>query len=216
MRKSEIIVILIVLFSFLIGLYFYPKMPEKIASHWNARGEVDGYMSKFWGIFLMPFVLIGLFFLFFLMPRIDPLRGNIKKFRKYYDGFIILFFIFMLSIFFHIILWNLGTKIKINLIFPVGIAVLFFYVGILCDNAKRNWFIGIRTPWTLSSDVVWDKTHKIGGILFKIAGLIAALGIFFENLAIYFVLIPVISVAIFTLVYSYFEYQNEMRKIGHE
>ena len=146
-------------------------MPEKMASHWNIKGEVDGYMSRFWGLFLMPFILFGLGLLFILILRIDPLKENIEKFKKYYDGFIILFFIFMLTIYFQVILWNLGIKIGPNVILPVGLGVLFFYVGILCENAKQNWFIGIRTPWTLSSEKVWDKTHKIVGKLFKIAGI---------------------------------------------
>jgi uncharacterized membrane protein len=88
---------------------------------------------------------------------------------------------------------------------------LFFYTGVLCDNAKRNWSIGIRTPWTLSSERVWDKTHKVGGRLFKIAGVIAFIGIFFERHAIFFILVPVFLLAIYTFIYSYFEYQKEVK-----
>jgi len=210
-RKSGIIIFGIILLSFIISIYFYPQMPERIASHWNAQGQVDGYMSRFWGLFLMPFVLVGLALLFTAIPRIDPLKTNIEKFRKYYDGFTILFFIFMLSIHFQIIFWNLGIKISPNIIVPIGIGLLFFYTGVLCDNAKRNWSIGIRTPWTLSSERVWDKTHKIGGRLFKIAGVIAFIGIFFERYAIFFILVPVFLLAIYTFIYSYFEYQKEVK-----
>ncbi|MEK7202903.1 MAG: SdpI family protein [Patescibacteria group bacterium] len=71
--------------------------------------------------------------------------------------------------------------------------------------------IGIRTPWTLSSDLVWEKTHKIGGKLFKITGVIAFVGIFFQSYALFFIFIPVILVAIYTIVYSYFEYQKEIK-----
>jgi uncharacterized membrane protein len=211
MRKSEIIVIGIILLSFVVGIYFYPQMPEKIASHWNAQGEVDGYMSKFWGLFLMPFILVGLALLFFAIPRIDPLKENIERFRKYYDGFIILFFVFMLSTYFQVILWNMGIKISPNVILPIGLGLLFFYIGILCENAKRNWFIGIRTPWTLSNDVVWHKTHKIGGGLFKIAGVVAIFGIFFQKYTLFFILVPVILVTAYTIIYSYVKYQKEMK-----
>lgn len=209
MRKSTIAVLGMILFSFVIGIYFYPQMPEKMASHWNARGQVDGYMSKFWGLFLMPFVLIGLALLFTTIPRIDPLKANIKKFRKYYDEFIILFFIFMLSIHFQAILWNIGIKISPNVTAPIGFGILFFFIGILCENAKRNWFIGIKNPWTLSSERVWEKTHKIGGKLFKIAGVIAFVGVFFQSYALFFIFVPVISVAAYTIIYSYVEYQTE-------
>jgi len=211
MRKSEIIILAIIILSFIVGIYFYPRMPEEMATHWDAQGQVDGYMLKFGGLFLMPFVLVGLALLFIAIPRIDPLKENIEKFRKYYDGFIILLFVFMLSTHFQIILWNIGFKISPNVIGPIGLGILFFYLGIVCENAKRNWFIGIRTPWTLSSDVVWDKTHKIGGKLFKIAGVIAFFGIFFQSYAIFFILVPVILVVLYTIIYSYFEYQKETK-----
>jgi len=211
MRKSEIIVFGIILLSFIISIYFYPQMPEKMASHWNIQGEVDNYMPKFWGLFLIPFILIGLSLLFVAIPKIDPLKTNIEKFRKYYDGFIILFSIFVLSIHLQVILWNLGIKIGPSIFVPIGMGILFFYIGILCENAKRNWFIGIRTPWTLSSERVWEKTHRIGGKLFKIAGVIAFVGIFFQRYVLFFILIPIISVAFYTIIYSYFEYQKEVK-----
>jgi uncharacterized membrane protein len=90
-------------------------------------------------------------------------------------------------------------------------AILFYYTGILIENAKRNWFIGIRTPWTMSSDKVWDKTHKVGGKLYKIAGVVTLLAIFFETYAIYIIVVPLIMVSIYTVVYSYFEYQKEIK-----
>jgi uncharacterized membrane protein len=211
MRKTEIIIFVVALLSFIVGIYFYPQMPEKVASHWNAQGQVDGYMSKFWGLFLMPFIFVGLALLFIAIPRIDPLKENIEKFRKYYDAFVILFSIFMLSIYLWTIMWNIGIKISPNVIFPIGLGLLFFYSGILFENAKRNWFIGIKTPWTLSSDKVWEKTHKIGGKLFKIAGIIALAGVFFQNYAFLFGLVPVILVAIYTTIYSYFEYKKETK-----
>ena len=98
-----------------------------------------------------------------------------------------------------------------NYYIPVSIGLLFFYIGVLCENSKRNWFVGIRTPWTLSSDKVWDKTHKLGGKLFKIAGIIALIGIFFQNYVVYFILIPTFSVSIYLIVYSYVEFRKEKK-----
>jgi uncharacterized membrane protein len=85
-------------------------------------------------------------------------------------------------------------------------------MGFMMSHAKRNWFIGIRTPWTLSSDLVWDKTHLIGSRLFKAAGLLAFAGIFFQPYALWFVLTPVLFATLYTLLYSYFEYEKEKRR----
>jgi len=211
MRKSEIVAIGIILFSFIIGIYLYPQMPEKMASHWNAKGEVDGYMPKFWGLFLMPIISLLIFLLFIAIPKIDPLKQNIEKFRKYYDGFVVLMIAYLFYIYLLTLLWNTGIRFSIVQPLVPAMSILFYYIGILVENAKRNWFIGIRTPWTLSSEKVWEKTHKIGGKLFKIAGIIAFIGIFFQDYAIFFILIPIISVAFYTITYSYFEYQKEIK-----
>ena len=210
-RKSEIVILGIALLSFVIGAYYYPQMPEQMASHWNARGQVDGYLSKFWGLFLMPVTLVGLALLFMAIPRIDPLRENIEKFRKYYDGFVILFMLFMVVVYVQTLLWNIGIRISLNAFLPIAAGIMFIGAGILVENARRNWFIGIRTPWTLSSDRVWDKTHSLGGKLLKIAGVIAIVGIFFHSYVVYFVLVPVLLVAVYTVVYSYLEYKREMK-----
>ena len=88
------------------------------------------------------------------------------------------------------------------------LGLLFYYTGILIEHTQRNWFIGIRTPWTLSSEEVWKKTHKLGGRLLKISGIVALLGIFFQDLALLFaIVLPLFSV-LFTVFYSYFEYSK--------
>ncbi len=209
MRKSEIIIFGIIIISFAIGIYYYPQLPEKLASHWNAEGQVNGYMSKFWGLFLMPIISVGMLLLFILIPRIDPLKSNIQQFRKYYDGFIVLIMVFLFYLYILTILWNSGYKFNIITFLSPALAILFYYTGILIENAKRNWFIGIRTPWTLSSDKVWDKTHKIGGKLYKISGILTLLAVFFESYAMLIIVVPVIIVSIYTVVYSYFEYHKE-------
>ncbi|MCZ7357015.1 MAG: SdpI family protein [Candidatus Methanoperedens sp.] len=209
MRKSELIIFGIIILSFATGIYYYPQMPEKVASHWNAQGLVNGYMSKFWGLFLMPIISVGMLLLFILIPRIDPLKSNIQQFRKYYDGFIVSIMVFLFYLYLLTIFWNSGYTFNMIIFLSPAFAILFYYSGILIENAKRNWFIGIRTPWTLSSDKVWDKTHKIGGKLFKIVGVVTLLAIFFESFAIFIIVVPVILISIYTVVYSYFEYQKE-------
>jgi len=209
MKKSEIIILGIILLSFITGIYFYPQMPEKMASHWNIYGNVDDYMPKCSGLFLMPIISIGLFFLFILIPRIDPLKENIDKFRKHFDRFIVLIMLYLFYIYLLTIFWNIGIKFNIVRFTVPALGILFYYTGVLIENSKRNWSIGIKTPWTLSSETVWNETHKVGGKLFKIAGIISILGIFFPKYAMFFVLIPIILSSIYTIVYSYLQYKKQ-------
>ena len=209
MRKSEIISLAIILLSFFVGIYFYPKMPDKMAIHWNLQGEVDGYVSKFFVLFLFPFISLGLFLLFIAIPKIEP---NIEKFRKYYDRFMILLLGFLLYVYLLIIFWNVGFRFSMIQLLMPALGILVYYCGILTENTKRNWFIGIRTPWTLRSEKVWERTHKIGGKLFKISGLIAFVGMFFEKYALFFILFPIILLVAYTILYSYLEYQKEAKR----
>lgn len=211
MKKTIIAALVIILISFAVGIYLYPKMPERMASHWNIQGRVDGYMPKFWGLFLMPIISVGLLLFFLLIPKIDPLKKNIQKFRKYFDLFILFFIVFLFYLYLLTIFWNLGLRFNMVRMMVPALGILFYYVGILVKNAKRNWSIGIRTPWTLSNEKVWTKTHKIGGLLFKIAGVIVLLGALFQRYAFFF-LIPVIAVTLYLLFYSYFEYQKQVKK----
>jgi uncharacterized membrane protein len=209
MRKEIILALLVILLQFIIAIYYYPQMPDQIASHWNIEGIADGYFSKFWGLFLVPLISVGLFLLFAVIPRIDPLQHNIKDFIKYYWSFIVLFLGYMLYMELIIIVWNLGYTFNMFQALSTAIGILFFSIGFVIGKAKRNWFMGIRTPWTLSSDVVWNKTHRLGGKVFMISGLVSALGFFFEGyFALMLIMAPVMVGSIFLVVYSYFEYQK--------
>lgn len=212
MRKSFYFALALVVVSFLLSIYFYPQMPDRMVSHWNSLGQPNGYMSKFWGLFLMPIISLAIILLFIIIPRLDPLKKNIKKFENHYYGFVVGIVAFLLLIHIVSILWNLGTPISINLVLPIGLGILFFYIGIILKHSKRNWFMGIRTPWTLSSDYVWDKTHKLGGNLFQISGIISLAGIFFPRYAIYISIAPIGLSAIITVIYSYFVYKNQNKK----
>ena len=211
MNRIRVFILLIIIISFAVGAYFYSSFPEMMASHWNAQGQVDGYMSKFWGVFLMPIILVGMILLFIIVPKIDPLKENIEKFRDYYEKFIAAISLFLFYIYILTIIWNLGIKFEMNSLLIPAFGILFYYIGVVVENAKRNWFIGIRTPWTISSDSVWEKTHRLGGKLFKVAGIIAVLGLLFSKYTILFVLIPVLSLSLYLVIYSYLEYQREKK-----
>ncbi len=137
------------------------------------------------------------------------MKENIQKFKSTYYLFTILVLVFFLYVYLLTILWNTGLRFDMTQVLAPAFGVLFYFTGVLVQKAKRNYFIGIRTPWTLSSEKVWDRTHAIGGKLFKAAGILALLGVFFPRYAILFLLIPVLSVALFAVIYSYFIYQKE-------
>ncbi len=200
-----------VILAFALSLYFSPEMPEQMASHWDMAGQVDGYMDKSWGLFLLPLMMAGAGLLMYFLPSIDPLKANIQKFREYYDGFIAILLAFLLFVHIQVVLWNAGIKLNPGSTMPLGLGMLMMYVGILFEKAKRNWFIGIRTPWTLSSDIVWERTHRLGSKLFIAAGVIVLLGSLLPEYSIYPVLIPVLAAALIPAVYSYLEFRKLKR-----
>lgn len=201
----------IVLMSFIVGGIFYPQMPEMMASHWNARGVADGYTSRLWGVFLMPIITLVLAILLFLIPRIDPLKANIEKFKGYYYSFTILIMIFFFYIYGLTLAWNKGARFDMTQLMSPAIGVVFYAAGVMTSKAKRNYFIGIRTPWTLANEEVWNRTHRLGGLLFKISGVIALLGVFFPEYVTYFILVPTLVTAFTSIVYSYLIYQKVAR-----
>lgn len=189
------------------GVYLYQELPDQVATHWNAAGEADGYSGKFWGIFLTPALVAGLYVLYALIPRIDPLRANIHSFRAHYNAFFLGIAGFMTYLFLLQAAWNLGHRFDFGTAMLPACAVFLWLVGVLLTRAKRNWFVGIRTPWTLSSDKVWDKTHALGGRLFKGAAVITLLGIPFGGaVGFWFFIVPLIAITIITLLYSYVVY----------
>ena len=109
--------------------------------------------------------------------------------------------------------WNLGyTDFEMSKALLPAMGILFFFIGYMLRKAKRNFFIGIRTPWTLSSDYVWDETHRLGSVLFMVSGALAFIGSFFGGmLAFWFLFVPLIGSTLFALVYSYVLYRREVK-----
>lgn len=185
-----------------------PEVPEQVAIHWNAAGEADGTMARGPALALFPALSAALVLLFAIIPRIDPLRENIAAFRPVYDWFVVIFAAFMAAVHGGIVAYNLGYEFDFTLFVLAGVAVFFYYIGILLSHAERNWFVGIRTPWTLSSDEVWDRTHELGARLFKLTAVVAAIGLLFGDYAVYFLIVPALLTAAITFIYSYHLYER--------
>lgn len=202
-RNLTYIGISILIAMFLLALYFYPLMPIEMAVHFNFQGLPDRYMHRFFGIFLLPFISLLLYLFFYAILRIDPLRKNIEEFRLYYEIFIVIFLLFMFYIEFSLVFWNVGIRLNIMRFLTIPMGLFYVYIGVLLGKSKRNWFVGVRTPWTLDSDYVWNKTNKLAGKFFIIDGVFVMLSFFFAKFILVFVLWLVLFAMLIIMLYSY-------------
>lgn len=193
----------------IIGLILWPQLPDPMPSHWNTAGEIDGYMSKFWGIWLMPLITLGLTLLLAFVPSLDPLKANIEKFRGLYNAFIIGFVAYMLYVYALTLAAALGYQFNMTYMLLPVVGLLFIGISFLIEKAKRNFFIGIRTPWTLSSDEVWEKTHKLGAQTFRIGGVLVIVSAFFGESGFFLLMAAILFAALVPVVYSYFLWRRE-------
>jgi len=179
-RTTTIVVLIMIAAAILAGLLLWNRLPDPMASHWDVNDQVNGYTSKLAGVLMVPLITLGIFLLFLVVPSIDPLKANIAQFREAFNLFIILMVAFMLYVYGLSLAWNLGfTDFRMSGAMLPAVGLLFIFIGFMLRQARRNFFIGIRTPWTLSSDRVWNETHRIGAVLFMISGALAFLGGFF-------------------------------------
>jgi len=207
--KFRITSIVLILLAFAESFWAYSRLPEKVATHWDAAGQVNGYMGRFGGAFFLPLLLLGLFIVFLIIPAIDPKKQNISKFRNSYELFIAIFVVFLTYVHSLSLAYNLGFEFNLTRAMIPALGILFFSIGFIIEKAKPNWFIGIRTPWTLSNETVWEKTHRLGGFLYKISGVITLLGILLPPAtSFFFVIGPIILSSICLLIYSYLEYKK--------
>jgi len=215
-RTTIFVTIFLFAVSVTLSASVFNSLPEQTASHWNTANQVDDTLPRFWGAFLIPVVGMGMLLLFLIIPSIDPLKANIAKFRGFFNTFITLMVLFLVYVHALTLLWNLGyDQFDMGAAMMPALGLIFIFAGVMIRKAKRNFFIGIRTPWTLSSDTVWDETHRVGLTLFIASGLIALLGAFFKEYAIWLVLGPVLASTFFLLIYSYLLYQRELNAKKH-
>ncbi len=213
-RTSVIVILFLMGVALLSGLVLWERLPLRMASHWNAADQVDGYTSRFWGVFLMPLITLGMAVLFLVIPRIDPLRENIARFRETFNAFMVLLIVYLLYVHFLTLVYNLGFHFPMSRMMLPAMGILIYFAGELVRQAKRNWFIGIRTPWTLSDERVWAATHRMGSMLFKAAGVAIFLSAFFGAYGIWLMLGALLIAAFVPIVYSYWLFER-LRRENH-
>jgi len=207
-RITLILVVALVAVSFGLSLVLSGSMPTSMATHWNAQGQVDGYSSRNFSLYFMPVIQAGIGLLLFFIPNIDPLRANVLKFRPLYNVAVVIITAFFTYVHKLTLFWNLGWTFNLTTWLIPGMAALFYFIGVLLNHTEPNWFIGIRTPWTLSDNMVWEKTHKAGSIAFRACAVLILIGMIFPDQSIFFILIPVLAVAFGLVIYSYILYRR--------
>lgn len=208
-KTSLTISFILIATAAMVGLVLWNQLPDPMPSHWNAAGEVDGTMSKFLGIWLMPLMTLGMTLLLAAVPAIDPLKANIEKFRGLYNFFIVGFVAYMLYVYGLTLSAALGYQFNMTyMLLPVA-GLLFIGISFLIENAKRNFFIGIRTPWTLVSDSVWEKTHKLGAQTFRIGGALVIVSAFFGENGFWLLMAALLFAALVPVAYSYIAWRQE-------
>lgn len=196
----------------MISIWAYPRLPETVATHWNLRGVPDDYSSRLWAVALMPLVMIGMTGLLRVLPKIDPRRENYAKFIDSYWLIANAILVFMGVAHVLVLAHGMGYLVQVDRLLPLGVGLLFAFLGNYLTRIEPNWFIGIRTPWTLSSDTVWRKTHRTGGWLFVIGGIVIAAGAFAPRGAFVPLFVAtVIVVAGIPVVQSYVLWKRERR-----
>ncbi len=196
-----------------VSIWAYPQLPPTIATHWNVGGTADGFSSRATAVLIMPLVIIGLTGLFNVLPRLDPRGANYAKFIDTYWLIANAVMLFILIGHGMIIATGLGYPVKVDRFMPIGIGLLFIVLGNYLTRVEPNWFVGIRTPWTLSSDTVWRKTHRTGGWLMVVGGFVLAASVFLPQGAFLPLLIAaILFVAVIPVAQSYILWKREQAK----
>lgn len=187
------------------------QLPEIVPTHFGISGKPDGYGAK-WTLIILSAVSIGMYFLLRYVPQLDP-RLNQAKLSEHYPKLVLLILTFLGAIHILIIrsaITQVTGEVFNNLVF-VGLFLLFAGIGNYLNNIKSNYFVGIRTPWTLESETVWRKTHQMGAKLYFAIGIIGALGVVWlpTTWKIVWTMGLIFSSTAWILVYSYQVYKKE-------
>lgn len=209
-RTTHFLVFGLAVLTLAAGFFLSPGLPDTLASHWNFQGEVDGTLPKTAALVAFPAMIAGVYVLFLGMIVILPMRENMSSFRPQLNQLFIGLAVFLAYLAGVTMAWNLGLRFRIEQAVLPGVAALFYILGSVMGRSKRNWLFGIRTPWTLSSDRVWERTHRFGGLVFKVTALVMLLGVIQGNSAWLLVLLPAAVGSVAVVIYSYLVWRQEL------
>ena len=206
--KEMVPIFVIFLMAVLAVVLYMAPCITKIPMHWNAKGQIDGWGSKTFGSLFLPILTIVMYVLLLVLPKADPLKENYKYFEKQYYFIRLMLVLMMAGVFFFTFLAVMGFKLNIMYFMVPFLSLFFIIMGLFMPKIKRNYFVGIKTPWTLQSDEVWIKTHKFAGKSMTIGGVLAFFTIFLKSQAFGFFIAIVLVSALLPVVYSYLLYRR--------
>lgn len=212
-RPLLVLTAVLLLGQLAISGYAWTQLPAgaQIPIHWGIDGRPDGYADGWIGLLVMPAVTLVLGPILAVAPRFDPRRANLARSAAAYLWIVGTALVFMAGVHVLIVLTALGNDVDITRFLGAGIGVLFVVIGNFLGKTRSSWFLGIRTPWTLSSERSWTLTHRLGGYLFIGTGALTAVVAFLFPAEVFFwVLIVGLGVSVVALfVYSYLVWRDD-------
>jgi len=171
-RKYYLIGILITAAVLVAILIAYPHLPNLVPTHWNVQGQANDYSAK-WALFLIgPGLMAGVMLLFYFLPWLSPKHWGVDTFQSTYL-YIMVVLVSMLAYFSGVILWvGLGRAANVDRAIIGGVCLLFALLGNVLGKVRRNFYIGVRTPWALANERVWNATHRVAAKTFVLGGVI--------------------------------------------
>jgi uncharacterized membrane protein len=211
--RIELPQLLLIGAMFCAAAWAWPQLPERLPIHWNIRGEVDGWGNKFMGLLFIPLVALGMYLLMLLLPLVDPGKANYQNFPKVYNIIRIAIMTYMSAIYAATLFAAFGQTVNMTTVILPLVGVLFIVLGNFLGKIRPNWFIGVRTPWTLSSQLSWDKTHRLAGWLFILMGLLFFPVALIQTTWALMAMLVIDAVCIaWMVVYSYLVYRNDPQR----
>ena len=208
-RRPRAVGVAAIALAFLASAAVHPALPARMATHWGPNGAVDGTMSRLAGAFFVPVFGIAIYAVLLVAPRLDSDKQNIESFRGAYEWFAAGMMWFLGYVHGLVLLWNLGVRPPIGAALAPGLAAVLYASGALVERAEPNWIAGVRTPWTLDDDTVWERTNRRAALALKLAGVLALGGLAFPEVATLFVVVPVLLAAAYITVYSLVAYRRQ-------
>lgn len=194
------------------GLALYPSLPARVPTHWNMQGQVDQWSPKAFGVFGLLGVNVGIYLLLLVMPLLDPKRENYAKFRTTYRSIRWMLAVLMTAVWGVSLAAARGARLDISIVVPVLVSLMFVGFGNLMGRVRYNWFVGIRTPWSLANEEAWRLTHRVAGKAWVLGGLVSLFGAFFGGTSAAVAMgIGTGGAAIFSVVYSYVAWRRSLQ-----